>query len=162
MEFVYTHHPQTAKWIENNLVFGDSPADFMYHIERNAVQKGVQEMTIKLFKTFQNTTNFKSKNKKNVTRQYIIEYMMICSPFPGFLKRPQYITEIHEEFSEYVDMKDFFKVLHADGCEHCAEYIKAYYFEDLYDVKESDEDYEDFAEDREKYKKMCSDIGIEL
>jgi hypothetical protein len=133
MATVTIKYPQIVKWIECDLVFGDTKAFFMQLIDRDAVNVAI----IKVSEIIVHQMTEIFAKKKDVFSELHSLILLSC-PWPGFLKRPHTITHL-EDYSnnghgDTFDTEGLFKAYLADTCSHnqqtMTDLYKAYYDDD--------------------------------
>lgn len=122
-----------VKWIECDLVFGDTKAFFMQLIDKDAVKVAI----IKVSEIIVDHMTEIFAKKKDVFSELQSLILLSC-PWPGFLKRPQTIAHLEDysnnEGGDTFDTKGLFEAYLADTGSHnqktMTDLYKAYYDDD--------------------------------
>ena len=129
-------YKHTAKWIENNLIYGDTPALFQSFWDRDYVKVISSKASVKLFEIL---------NCRYPDWRDFFNLLISISPFPGCIKKPWDLEDGWEElqqglgmYQEYDGIKKLLKSLKKDGMSniHVGKLYRMLYWENRIDEEE--------------------------
>ncbi len=84
-----------SKWIEANLVYGDSHGFFIEMLDKSAVAQACDETAMIVCAGLSKIFRTENESTQSVNEQ-IHPLIMLASPWPGFIKRPSTICHLED------------------------------------------------------------------
>jgi len=106
----YGPHPATARWIEENLVYGDSHHHFLDKIDRSAVRKATVDAAGHLFaylnpaKADAGGAGAAGGYEPEPDISGIYRMVILIAPWPGFVKSAMRLGDIDDDMVQYDDL----------------------------------------------------------
>ncbi len=87
-------YPNIAKWIEENLIYGDTKAFFMDSIDKQAVKDAIIKVS-EIVAPELNKILSQQHDSMNIYSE-VHNLILLASPWPGFIKKPHTIDHLED------------------------------------------------------------------